>query len=331
MTTTIAARQAADLKPWTPTFVLTVDDAVEQVDKKREFMRRVMKDGMHYGTIPGTPKPSLWKPGAELLLSAMGLHAELTDAAPPTLDVTGRDHSGEPFIEYRRACTIYRQIGPDEHQRTVVARAEGSCSSWEVKYRYRDAKRRCPDCNEETIFDSKKDGGYFCWKSKGGCGHTFADGDKRITEQKLGRVKNPEVADAANTILKMADKRAFVAATLLATGCSDIFTQDLSDDEDDPGSAGENEAGTSRRTSRANGNGGRSAASASGGVSDEQLAELRELNEQLGDRKWSPALLSGKAKGLGFEKTKAELQGQLGKAPSVTPLAAAADSAGEPT
>lgn len=310
MTTTLpTVRAAADLKPWTPTFVLTVDDAVEQVDKKREFMRRVMKDGMHYGTIPGTPKPSLWKPGAELLLSAMGLHAELTDAAPPALDVTGRDHAGEPFIEYRRACTIYRQIGPAENERMVVARAEGSCSSWEVKYRYRDAKQRCPDCGEETIFISKKDGGWFCWRAKGGCGLTFAEGDRRIADQKLGRIKNPEVADAANTILKMADKRAFVAATLLATGCSDIFTQDVVD-EDDPGPGDERESGGGQR--RQNGRAGNGRGSSAGGPSSDQEAELRELNEQLGDRKWSPAMFKAKlSRPNGYEASKAELEALL--------------------
>jgi type IV secretory pathway VirB10-like protein len=35
-----------------------------------------------------------------------------------------------------------------------------------------------------------------------------------------------------NTIEKMADKRALVAATLLATGCSDIFTQDMEEDKE---------------------------------------------------------------------------------------------------
>ena len=30
-------------------------------------MRGVMKEGTHYGTIPGTPKASLWKAGTEVL------------------------------------------------------------------------------------------------------------------------------------------------------------------------------------------------------------------------------------------------------------------------
>jgi hypothetical protein len=36
-------------------------------------------------------------------------------------------------------------------------------------------------------------------------------------------------ADLANTVLKMAHKRAFVAGTLLATGASSVFNQDLED------------------------------------------------------------------------------------------------------
>ena len=322
MATLPAARQAADLKPWTPTFAMSVDEAVAQVEMKREFMAKVMKEGMHFGTIPGTPKPSLWKPGAELLLSAMGLHAELTDAAPPVLDFTGRDHGGEALIEYRRACTVYRQVGSGEHDRMVIARAEGSCSSWEVKYRYRDAKAECPDCHQETIAKSKEEygGGWYCNRKVGGCGTNFQKGDERITGQKLGRIKNPEVADAANTVLKMADKRALVAAALLATGCSDIFTQDLSDDEDDPGAGSENEAGTSRRASGGSRqNAGRGNDNRTGGVTADQKAELQALNERLGEKKWSPAILDAKSKRPnGYEVTKTELEELIEKAKAAT-------------
>ena len=61
--------QPQSLATWTPRFALTVDEAVELVDQKREFMKRVMRENEHYGVIPGTKgKPSLFKPGAELLL-----------------------------------------------------------------------------------------------------------------------------------------------------------------------------------------------------------------------------------------------------------------------
>jgi hypothetical protein len=46
-------------------------------------------------------------------------------------------------------------------------------------------------------------------------------------------VPNDRIMDLANTILKMADKRALVAATINATGVSDLFTQDLDDGRGD--------------------------------------------------------------------------------------------------
>jgi hypothetical protein len=45
----------------------------------------------------------------------------------------------------------------------------------------------------------------------------------------LYRVPNPDVADVVNTIQKMAQKRALVAATLIATSASEFFTQDVED------------------------------------------------------------------------------------------------------
>ena len=37
------------------------------VNLVQEVMQAVMKKDTHYGTIPGTPKPTLFKPGAEVL------------------------------------------------------------------------------------------------------------------------------------------------------------------------------------------------------------------------------------------------------------------------
>jgi hypothetical protein len=45
----------------------------------------------------------------------------------------------------------------------------------------------------------------------------------------LYRIPNPDVADLINTIQKMAQKRALVAATLIATAASEFFTQDVED------------------------------------------------------------------------------------------------------
>jgi hypothetical protein len=49
----------------------------------------------------------------------------------------------------------------------------------------------------------------------------------------LYRIPNPDVADLVNTIQKMAQKRALVAATLIATSASEFFTQDVEDTSGD--------------------------------------------------------------------------------------------------
>src|SRR5215472_11233609 len=308
MTTLPAVRQAADLKPWTPTFAMSVNEAVEQVRMKREFFKRCMIENTHYGTIPGTPKPSLWKPGAEFLLSSMGLHCEVP-VKESVRDYTGRDHGGEAFVEFLCSGVVYRQIGPQPGDRMVIAMADGLCNSWETKYRWRNAKRRCPDCDGETIRENDK--GFYCWRKIGGCGHEFQSGDARITAQTLGLVKNPDIADLSNTILKIAGKRAYVASTLLATGCSDIFTQDLSDDEDGPG-AGEDGGDSGRRSNGGGGRqtgGSRGGSAQSGSLTAEQESELRELNEALGDKKWSVPLFKAKVgRPNGYTVIKAELE-----------------------
>ena len=46
---------------------IAIDDLIERVNLIKELMKRCMVEGQHLGTIPGTRKPSLWKPGAELI------------------------------------------------------------------------------------------------------------------------------------------------------------------------------------------------------------------------------------------------------------------------
>jgi hypothetical protein len=107
----------------------------------------------------------------------------------------------------------------------------GTCSTMESKYRWRKGGgRECPECGSSAaLLKSKQKPEWFCWAKKGGCGETFALDDKRITEQSVERVENPDIADSWNTVLKMAKKRAQVDATLTATGASDLLTQDLED------------------------------------------------------------------------------------------------------
>lgn len=65
------------------------------------------------------------------------------------------------------------------------------------------------------------------------------------------RYKNQDAANVANTLLKMAKKRALIDATLSATRASGLFTQDLEDmDHDSDRSAGQGAARSAQREER---------------------------------------------------------------------------------
>lgn len=202
---------------------VTVKDALIAYQAKKDLIDGIMRPGVDYGVIPGTTKPTLLKAGAEKATSFFGLSPRFRDAQVIE-DFTGKDHDGEPFFFYRRTCDLY--LGD-----YLIASVDGSCNSFEKKYRYRSTERVCPQCGKSAIIKGKAEfgGGWVCFKKKDGCGAKFADNDSAITNQEVGQVKNPDVADQANTILKIADKRALVAATLIATGLSDYFTQDMED------------------------------------------------------------------------------------------------------
>lgn len=205
----------------------TVTDFLHAYQMKKELIEGILREGVDFGAVPGTDKPTLKKPGAEKMSNFYGLNPTFEDVETVE-DWTGASHDGEPFFYYRQKCNLWKII---DGQRVLIASADGSCNSWEKKYRYRDMQRACPSCGKPAIIKGKAEygGGWVCFKKKGGCGSTFPDNAPEITGQEVGQIKNPDIADQTNTILKMAQKRAFVAATLIATNTSDYFTQDMED------------------------------------------------------------------------------------------------------
>lgn len=194
-------------------------DAIARRDQVVEFVREIMVSGTDFGTIPGTDKPTLLKPGAEKLTTFFGLSKQFT-----LIEKTENWTADEPFFYYLYRCHLY-------HGDLLIAEGDGSCNSFESKYRYRQGQRLCPECGQPCIIKGKAQygGGWLCFKKKGGCGAKFRDGDASIESQQVGRVANPDVCDQVNTIQKMAQKRALIAATLLAVNASEFFTQDLED------------------------------------------------------------------------------------------------------
>jgi len=209
--------------------VVDVRSALIRYQAMKDFISEALRKSIDYGAIPGTDKPTLLKPGAEKLSTFFGL-APTFSTIEKELDWTGEHHGGEPFFYFHYRCRLMRGD-------ILAAESEGSASSWEKKYRYRLADLVCPSCGKPTIKRSKfpprdnprGDPGWYCHDKAGGCGAQFTANDKRIIEQPRGQVKNPDVADIVNTLQKMAQKRAFVAAVLLAVNGSEYFTQDMED------------------------------------------------------------------------------------------------------
>lgn len=237
------------------------DELVKRLDVIRAAMNDAMEEDVDYGVIPGTSgKPTLLKPGAEKLGVLFELDVQIVNEKlwePPHLTVISK-------------ATVYH--APSGAR---LGYGEGICTTHEKKYATRKANRKCPECNAETIFRSKysKRGApdddppcWFCWGSKGGCGAEFDHDDKRITDQEVGEIENPNLPDAWNTVTKMAEKRARVDAVLAVTGASALFTQDVEDlpPEDRGTDAGE-PAKTEGGESKSKGRGSKSSSSKGGG------------------------------------------------------------------
>lgn len=189
-----------------------------RIQMLHSVFKKHMQEGVHYGIIPGCNKPSLWKPGAELICTLFQLS--------PRFELTlQKESDGSGHREYIFDCSLH---SPDN---ALMGEGAGSCSTMESKYKYRTAARNCPECGKETIIKGKAEygGGWLCFAKKGGCGAKWADGSPEIEKQVQGKIDNPDIADYYNTCLKMAKKRAFIDAVLTCTSCSDIFTQDVED------------------------------------------------------------------------------------------------------
>src|SRR3990167_9168664 len=187
-----------------------------------DFTKTVMVKDQDFGTIPGVGKPCLYKAGAEKLCTLFGFTPSF-QLIERTEDWTGREH-GEPFFYYFYKCVLSRDG-------FVIGEGDGSCNSFEKKYRYRSWQRKCPKCGAAAIFSSKQadSPGFYCWAKKDGCGAKFGLKDPAITSQEAGKMPNPDIAESVNTIQKMAQKRALIAAVLIASNASAFYTQDVED------------------------------------------------------------------------------------------------------
>jgi hypothetical protein len=198
---------------------IDTDIIIRQYTELQRLYKTVMQENVHYGApFPGSKKKSLLKPGAELLCALYQLDIQTENIQVNDL--------GSGHREYVVTSVAYHR--PSGMR---VGSGEGLASTMEGKYRYRQARLKCPRCDQETIIQGKKEygGGWVCWKKGGGCGAKFEEDDKSIMSQERGRIENPDIADIYNTVLKMAKKRSAVDCVLWSTAASSFFTQDGED------------------------------------------------------------------------------------------------------
>ena len=167
-----------------------------QVNLVQEVMKQVMKVDVHYGKpFKASKKHALLKPGAEKLC--------MTFRIAPEYDI--EDLSNLDIIRYRIKCKgVHIPTGMD------LGYGVGECSSDEDKYKWRaslcDAEFESFSV-DKTRTKFKKDYG-------------------NVIEVKQIRT---EIADNANTVLKIGKKRALVDMVLTVTAASDLFDQDIED------------------------------------------------------------------------------------------------------
>lgn len=182
---------------------MSIQQAVQRYKTTVEFVQRVMKKDIDYGVIQGTGKPTLLKPGAEKLTTLFGLCVDFA------LKDSTEDWDAGRFA-YRYGCSLARNG-------LQIAYAEGSANSLEKRYRYRNIyeNKASDDDKARAIRVEERTGKYGPYK--------------------VYVVENDDPYTLVNTLQKMAQKRAMIAAVLIAVNASEFFTQDIEDMDFDAG------------------------------------------------------------------------------------------------
>jgi hypothetical protein len=163
--------------------------------------QEVMKKDLHYGTIPGTPKPTLYKAGAEIINLMFGVSVDPADKE----EEDGVDDTGVRFYRAAVRMVFKSRLGG------FLGASWGYASSLEEKYKWRRAtgKREfeaTPEARRRVKFKRGQN-------------------NSEYEEMQI----RTEVDDIKNTVLQIAMKRAEVSGTRRVHALSDMFGQDLED------------------------------------------------------------------------------------------------------
>lgn len=187
---------------------MSTKELLDQSQRIHDVLKLVMvgptpdnPQGVHYGIIPGTDKPTLYQAGAEKICATFRL--------APKYEVEDLCEVHNNLYRYRVKCSLYTI-----RDSYFVGSAMGEASSMEEKYQWEKALNErhyeLTDPSRKRIKFKKND------KVEGG------------VEEIMQVQRN--CADLANTVLKIAVKRAFTSATKNATAASDLLDVDLEEE-----------------------------------------------------------------------------------------------------
>ncbi|SFF22530.1 hypothetical protein SAMN04487969_11925 [Paenibacillus algorifonticola] len=173
-----------------------LDSMKQKLNLTKEFFREVMVEGVDYGIIPGTNKPTLYKAGAEGLCEFYNLAPTIAAKVEDKVHETG----------YYAVDVTIRLI--HRHTGAIIAEGLGHANTYESRYRWRWVTERDLPREIDVRDLVSKD---------------FAKTGKPPWIKY--RLENDDMHSIWNTVLKMSKKRALVDAVLSATRSSGIFSQ----------------------------------------------------------------------------------------------------------
>jgi len=94
-----------------------VVSTMKKIATLQAVVQKTLKDGHDYGVIPGTSKPTMFKPGGEKICMMFGLtpHYDFMDKI---------ENYKDGFFAYNVKCTLYKED-------KAVSQGVGSCNNYE--------------------------------------------------------------------------------------------------------------------------------------------------------------------------------------------------------
>lgn len=211
----------------------------EIITNVHSLVKEHLKEDLHFGTLPGTDKKMLFKAGAEVIAMFFQLRPDYQ------VTINNFDDLNIEYKEFHREyavkCKLLKYVGNNEYME--VGEGEGSCSTLESKYRFRNGNAvdtgQAPPKDYWNVYNNNK-----------------SDAKKLIPKNHIvkknpagtwtlhqlgGKEANDNIPDLWNTVKKMACKRAFVMAIQQFTAASNIFMEPDDPEEEKPNPPAKNQ------------------------------------------------------------------------------------------